>query len=92
MNSAYAPVYRLVAGIVSVRGDGPETIEALLQARQPGQPVPVTTVSILPPGNSQVWIKNTDRSGIAAGGAGVEVAFTDLREPFEIQYPEPFSG
>jgi hypothetical protein len=121
MNNAYAPVYRLVAGIVSVRGDGPQAIEDILQARQPGQPVPVTTISILPPGNSQVWIKNTERSGIADGRAGVEIAFTDLqgshwirratgkldeitsepfeyyathglREPFEIQYPEPFSG
>jgi hypothetical protein len=121
MNNAYAPVYRLVAGMVSVRGDGPQTIEDILQARQPGQPVPVTTVSILPPGNSQVWIKNTERSGFAEGRAGVEIAFTDLQgshwirratgkldeiasepfeyyatrglqEPFEIQYPAPFSG
>jgi hypothetical protein len=121
MNNAYAPVYRLVAGIVSVRGDAPQTIEDMLQARQPGQSVPVTTVSILPPGNSQVWIKNTESSGIAEGRAGVEIAFTDLQgshwirratgkleeiasepleyyathglqEPFEIQYPEPFSG
>jgi hypothetical protein len=121
MNNAYAPVYRLVAGMVAVRGDGPQKIEDILQARQPGQGVPVTTISILPPGLSQVVIKNTERSGVGEGRAGVETAFTDmqgshwirratgeleeipcepfehyakagLQEPFEIQYPEPFSG
>jgi hypothetical protein len=74
-----------------VRGDGTQTIEDILQARHPGQPVPVTTVSILPPGNSQVWIKHTERSGTASEPFEY-YATHGLQEPFEIQYPEPFSG
>lgn len=79
INSALAPVYRLVAGIVYVQGDGPRTIEEILAAGQPGQPRPVATVSILPGGTSRIWIHHTQGAGIRDGRAGVEVAFTDMQ-------------
>jgi len=49
------------------------------------QPIPVTTVSILPPGNYRVWISGVGWSSILSGRSGAEVAFTDREGSFWIR-------
>jgi hypothetical protein len=45
--------------------------------RQDYRPVPVITVSILPPGKSVVWIQGTGWSGHLSGRSAAEITFTD---------------
>jgi hypothetical protein len=49
------------------------------EAHRPGWlPVPVTTVSVLPPrGTFRIWFAGTSWAGVLGGRAGAEVAFTD---------------
>ena len=84
VNGSGEPVYQPVVGIVSLQGAAPKTMEALLDNRTqsmqqtPGyQPIPVTTVSILPPGKYVVWIKGIGWSGYMSGRSSAEIAFTD---------------
>src|SRR5207245_7221638 len=75
-NSSQMPIYGLVVGIVFIQGAGPETLETRL-ALDSKSAMPLTAVSILPPGTFRVWIPGTGWSSIMSGRAGAEVAFTD---------------
>jgi hypothetical protein len=80
VNGSDEPVYMLVVGIVEIQGAAPHTIEEWLELRQDGpyQPIPVTTVSILPRGTFRVSVDGVGWSSIAMQGrSGVDVAFTD---------------
>jgi len=75
-NGSDEPVYRLVVGMVFIQGAGPQTLEEMLEQRG-GIQLPLTTVSILPPGTFRVWIAGTGWSSILSGRPGAEMAFTD---------------
>jgi hypothetical protein len=85
LNSSREPVYNVVATIVLVQGAAPPTGEEwqrLFTQRQQQDPtdwmrVPTTTATILPPGRWRVWIPGSSWTGLMAGRAGAEVAFTD---------------
>lgn len=83
INGSAEPVYTVVASIVFIQGAAPNSIEEQLKVadratRRPGCPtVPVTTLSILPPGKWRVQIVGTHWSGALSGRSGAEVAFTD---------------
>jgi hypothetical protein len=83
VNGSEEPVYEPVVGLVAIQGAAPRTIEEWLEMRRRGhaeqdcRPVPVTTVSILPPGKSVVWIQGTGWSGHLSGRSAAEIAFTD---------------
>jgi hypothetical protein len=81
-NSSLSPVYRLVVGIVDIQGTAPRTLEAWLDLGRNrggvGQvSLPMTTVSILPPGTFRVWIPGTDHTASMGARPGAELAFTD---------------
>jgi hypothetical protein len=47
------------------------------RAQWPDEPMPLTTVSLLPPGSWRTWIPGEGWTGIMAGRGGVDAAFTD---------------
>jgi hypothetical protein len=83
INGSAEPVYRLVVAIVNIQGTSPATIERWVEnrqrARQTGipNPVPITTVSILPSGVHRVWIQGIGWGRVLSGRRAAEVAFTD---------------
>ena len=79
VNGSPEPVYSVVVGIVFIQGAGPTAIEEMLKIRQdhPEQPLPVTTIGVLPGGPSQAWIAGTGWSSILSGRTAAELAFTD---------------
>ena len=79
-NGSAEPVYNVVVGIVFLQGAGPRTTEdmmKLLLMAEKREGVPTTTLSILPPGRSRAWVRGTHWTGVMAGRAGTEIAFTD---------------
>jgi len=79
-NGSSEPVYNVVVGIVFLQGAGPRTTEDMMKLRLKGENregVPTTTLSILPPGRSRAWVQGTHWTGVMAGRAGTEIAFTD---------------
>jgi hypothetical protein len=79
MNGSLEPAYNVVIGIVFIQGAAPHTLEEMLKFRRRDtyQSVPVTTLSILPPGRSRGGIGGTGWTSIMSGRAGAEIAFTD---------------
>ncbi len=83
LNGSLEPVYTLVVSIVFIQGAAPHTTEKMLEAARPRDSgnawaqAPVTTLSILPPGNWRIWIPGTHWAGVLAGRSGAEVAFSD---------------
>jgi hypothetical protein len=85
LNSSGEPVYQPVVSIVSIQGAGvPRTAERWLEMQKEQteadpeyHSVPVTTVSILPPGKSRIWIRGSGWSGYLSGRSSAEIAFTD---------------
>jgi hypothetical protein len=80
INTSSEPVYRLVAGIPFMQGEGtPRTMEAMLEVRSRGYdpPIPITTVSVLPPGAFRAWVRGHGWGDSIDGRWGAEVGFTD---------------
>lgn len=78
VNSSAEPVYNIVVGIVFIQGAAPRTMEGIMTMERPGVPgMPITTLALMPPGRSRVWIAGTGWTRIMAGRPGVEVAFSD---------------
>ena len=77
-NGSLSPVYGLVVGIVDLQGTAPEKIERWLELRGKGtRAIPVTTMSILPPGTFRAWIPGTGHTASMGARPGPEIAFTD---------------
>lgn len=84
VNGSAEPVYEPVVGLVAIQGAAPRTMEQWLDARRDSsnatetyRPIPITTASILPPGQSVVWIQGTGWSAHLSGRSSAEIAFTD---------------
>lgn len=84
LNGSAEPVYNVVATIVLIQGAAPDTGEewqrfARDRKEQSGEyfQTPATTAAILLPGRWRVWIPKAGWTGLMAGRAGGEVAFTD---------------
>ncbi len=83
VNSSEEPVYEPVVGLAAIQGAAPRTIEQWLETRENAVEqgrqlqVPVTTVSILPPGKSVIWVQGSGWSQHLSGRSGAEIAFTD---------------
>src|SRR6266851_5411417 len=59
VNGSDEPVYEPIVGIVAIQGAAPHTIEQWLDNQKDHSnypPVPVMTVSIIPPGKFVVWV------------------------------------
>jgi hypothetical protein len=80
VNGSDEPVYEPVVGLVAIQGAAPRRMEDWFRARESNPNllgVPVTTASVLPPGQSRVWIQGAGWSQHLSGRSGAEVAFTD---------------
>jgi hypothetical protein len=80
LNASDEPVYSPVVAIVFIQGAGPRTMEEQFELAKSGRFEglgPLTTLSILPPGRSRVWIHGTGWARILSGRCGVDIAFTD---------------
>ena len=79
INGSAEPIYTLVAGLVFIQGAGPASLERWLERRQGGRrdPIPITTVSMLPAGDFRIRVPVTPGLGIPSGRLGAEIAFTD---------------
>lgn len=75
INTSSEPIYRMVVGIPFIQGDGtPRTMEAMLELRSRGYnpPIPITTVSVLPPGAFRVWVRGPGWGDSIHGRWGAE--------------------
>jgi hypothetical protein len=79
VNGSTEPVYNVLITHVAVQGTAPHTGEEWRERNEKGHgpPIPMTTLSILPPGRWRVWIRGTGWAGGLGGRPGAEVAFTD---------------
>ena len=80
VNGSTEPAYSVVTCIVDIQGTGPHTTEELITWREQSTiasaPLPLQTLSILPPGRWLVKIPKHWSWGMG-GRSGAEVAFTD---------------
>jgi hypothetical protein len=84
INSSQEPVYELVVCVVAIQGAAPRCVEDLLKYREERagshgelSQIPLTTLSILPPGKWATTVSGSDWDGHMSGRNGVDIAFTD---------------